>query len=132
MTTTLLRCLPDDAEIVRDEQHRHSELFLEVVDQLQDLRLHGHVERGRRLVGDQQAWPTCECCRNHHPLAHAARQIVRILIDPLLRRRNADTVRAAQSRARAPRDSRQLRVQPERLRDLPADRKTGLSAIIGS
>ena len=27
---------------------------LQVADQVEDLRLHGHVERGGRLVGDEQ------------------------------------------------------------------------------
>ena len=31
-----------------------AELLLQVPDQVEDLRLHGHVERGGRLVGDQQ------------------------------------------------------------------------------
>ena len=46
--------LAHDAEIVGDEQHRHAEPRLRFLQQLQDLRLHGHVERGGRLVGDQQ------------------------------------------------------------------------------
>ena len=33
---------------------RGVELLLQAVDQVEDLRLDGHVERGRRLVGDQQ------------------------------------------------------------------------------
>ena len=52
--------LAHDAEIVGDEQHRHAEPRLRVLQQLQDLRLHGDVERGGRLVGDQQVrarWP---------------------------------------------------------------------------
>ena len=46
--------LAHDAEVVGDEQHRHAEPRLRVLEQLQDLRLHRHVERGGRLVGDQQ------------------------------------------------------------------------------
>ena len=41
------------AEIVRDEQHRHAAPLLDVADQLEDLRLGGHVECGCRLVRDQ-------------------------------------------------------------------------------
>ena len=50
----------DDAEIVRDEQERHPRLALEIADEVEDLRLDGHVERRRGLVGDQQlraVWP---------------------------------------------------------------------------
>ena len=44
----------DHAHVVRDEDHRHVHLVLQQADQRQDLRLDGHVERRRRLVGDQQ------------------------------------------------------------------------------
>ena len=47
--------LPHDAEIVGDEQHRHVELGLELEQQVEDLRLDRHVERGRRLVGDERS-----------------------------------------------------------------------------
>ncbi len=47
--------LRDDAQVVRDEQHRHAVLVLQRAQQLEDLRLHGDVERRRRLVGDQAA-----------------------------------------------------------------------------
>ena len=43
-----------DAEVVGDEQHRHAEPRLEVGEEREDLRLHGDVERGRRLVGHEQ------------------------------------------------------------------------------
>ena len=54
MTTTSSRRLGDDAHVVRDEDHRHPVRLAELVEQVEHLRLHGHVERGRRLVGDQQ------------------------------------------------------------------------------
>ncbi len=62
----------DDAEIVGDEQHRHAELVLQVAQQLQDLRLDRHVERGRRLVGDQKRRLADQRHRDHRALAHAA------------------------------------------------------------
>ncbi len=43
-----------DAEIMGDQQHAHAALAPEIVDQAQDLALGGDVERGGRLVGDQQ------------------------------------------------------------------------------
>ena len=46
--------LGDHAEIVGDQQHRHADLLLQLAHQLENLRLDRHVERGRRLVGDQQ------------------------------------------------------------------------------
>ena len=44
----------DHAEVVGDQQHREAESLLQVGEQLEDLRLDRDVERGRRLVGDQQ------------------------------------------------------------------------------
>ena len=68
----------DDAEIVRDEQDRHAELGLELLHELQDLRLDRDVERGRRLVGDQQGRPAHQRHRDHRALAQSARQLERI------------------------------------------------------
>ncbi len=49
---------------------RHS-----VLDQADDLGLDRHVERGGRLVGDDQSGLGGERQRDHDPLAHAARRI---------------------------------------------------------
>ena len=58
--------------------------------QLEDLRLDRHVERGRRLVGDQQLRIAGERHRDHHALAHTARELVRVLVDALFGVRDAD------------------------------------------
>ena len=58
--TIVVGHLGHDAQVVRDHDRRPSELALEPLDQLEDLRLDGHVQRRRRLVGDQQLaarWP---------------------------------------------------------------------------
>ena len=80
----------DDAEIVRDQDHRRVELVLQAADQLDDLRLDRHVERGRRLVGDQHVRVAGERHRDHRPLAHAARELVRVVVDARLGVRDAD------------------------------------------
>ncbi len=72
-----LRGLGDDREIVRDQHQRHAALPLQPQQQVEDLRLDGHVERGRRLVGDQQARIAGDRHRDHHALRHAAGQLVR-------------------------------------------------------
>ena len=69
--------LGDDAEIVRDQDHRRVEVVLQPVDQLDDLRLDRHVERGRGLVGDQDVRVVRERHRDHRALAHPARELVR-------------------------------------------------------
>ena len=67
----------DHAEVVGDQQHDEPEPLLEVGDQVEDLRLDGDVERGGRLVGDQQLRFAGERHRDQHALAHAARHLVR-------------------------------------------------------
>ena len=69
---------------------RHAELRLQVLQQLQDLRLHGDVERGRRLVGDEQVGAVGERHGDHHALALAARELMRIGAEPLGRIDDAD------------------------------------------
>jgi hypothetical protein len=46
------RDLGDHPEVVGDHHDRGAEALLEVGEQLEDLRLDRDVERGRRLVGD--------------------------------------------------------------------------------
>ena len=52
-------------------------------DQVEDLRLHGDVERGGRLVGDQQLRVADQRHRDHRALPHAAGELVRVVVDPL-------------------------------------------------
>ena len=40
-------------EVVRNEDRRHTKLFGEIVDQIQDDRLGGDIETSRRFVGNQ-------------------------------------------------------------------------------
>ena len=95
---------------------------LQVAHQVEDLRLDGHVERRGRLVGDQQLRVAGQRHRDHHPLAHAAGELVRILAHPPLRRRGCPP--GAASRRPAPRACARVQalVQPQRLGDLLADR----------
>ena len=54
MTCTRSAETRDDAEIVRDPDHRHAEFALHFFDEIENLRLHGDIERGGRFVGNQQ------------------------------------------------------------------------------
>ena len=80
----------DDAEVVGDEDHRHVAAALLPRQQIEDLRLDRHVERGGRLVGDQEFRFARQRDRNRHPLPHPAGELMRILRQPLLGRGNAD------------------------------------------
>ena len=103
-----------------DQQHRHAEALLQLPEQLQDLRLDGDVERGGRLVGDQQVRLVGERHRDH-PLALAAGQLMRIGIEALLGLLQAHQVQQFQG-ARARRGPAHAAMQHQGLADLPLDR----------
>ncbi|WP_241021914.1 hypothetical protein [Burkholderia sp. Ac-20353] len=114
--------LGNHAHVVRDEDHAHVHLVLQAADQLQDLRLDRHVERGGRFVGDQQCGPARQRHRDHHALPHPARQLVRIAREHAARLRNPHEIE--QPQRLGARVGRGLRlVQRDRLADLVADRE---------
>src|SRR6266480_3894906 len=82
--------LGDDAHVVRDQHHRRAAFARDALHEHDDLRLHRHVERRGRLVGDQQDRLRGERERDDHALAHAAGELVRIVVETRLRSRDAD------------------------------------------
>ncbi len=109
--------LGDDAEVVGDEDRRQAALAVEPLEQGQDLRLDGDVERRRRLVGDQHLGLERQRHRDHRPLAHAAGEFVRVGVDPLLGVGDPDRVEHLDgelARLRACRSSRGGRGSPRR------------------
>src|SRR6266700_468372 len=113
--------LGDHAEVVRDQDDRGVELLLQVLQEVEDLRLDSDVERGGRLVGDQQVRIVDQGHGDHGTLPHTAGELVRVLVEPLLRLRDAHPVEHLDG----PHPSLVLRhvvVDPVRLDDLPADR----------
>jgi hypothetical protein len=105
---------------VRDEYHRDPEVLRQVLHELQDLRLDRDVERGRRLVGDDELRVAREPDRDHDALAHAAGELVGILVESALGIGNADHL---QELGRAFACSRHVHaeVDQQRLHDLEAD-----------
>ena len=69
--------MPDDVEVVGDEDVREPELPLQVLEQVEDLRLHGDVERRHGLVADDQLRVDRERARDTDALALPARELVR-------------------------------------------------------
>ena len=65
-------------QVVGDEHHREPEVGLQLLEQREHLGLHHHVERGGRLVGDQEVRAARERHRDHHPLALTAGELVRV------------------------------------------------------
>ena len=111
--------LGDDAEVVRDEQHAGAVLAHQVADQREDLRLRRHVERGGRLVRDQELRVEHQRHRDHDALPLAARELVRV------RRRHARRIGQAHvgeplEHLRAPRRRVERRVPAQHLVDLLA------------
>ena len=100
---------------------------VEPLEQVEDLRLDRHVERGRRLVGDQHLGLERQRHRDHRPLPHARR---RTRAGSASTRRSgvgdADRVEQLDRRARAPRPRRCRAVGPDRLDDLVADPVDGV------
>ena len=78
----------DHAHVVGHQHAAHLTLFAEGADELEDLILDGDVERRGRLVGDDEFRIAGEGDGNDHPLAHAAGELVRILLDAQLRARD--------------------------------------------
>ena len=96
------RHLGDHAHVVRDEHQRHAALLLQRAQQVEDLRLDRHVERGGGLVGDQQPRIAGDRHRDHHALVHAAGQLVREVAQPAVRRGDAHQVEQLDADACAP------------------------------
>jgi hypothetical protein len=64
-------------EIVRDEQHAQAALALQLVQQVDHLRLHRHIQRGHRLVGDDIGGFDNQCAGDTDALALSAGEFVR-------------------------------------------------------
>src|SRR6266566_5121374 len=76
--------LRDDAQIVRDEDQGHARLALDVLEEIEILRLDGDVEVRRRLVGDDEPRPSRQRDGADDALPHAAAHLVGILAHPPL------------------------------------------------
>ena len=70
--------LRDHTEVVADEQHRRMELRLQRRDEIEDISLDRGIESCSGLVEDQQGRILREGHRDHDPLLHAARELVRV------------------------------------------------------
>ncbi len=110
----------DHREIVADEQDRQAALGAERGEQIEDFRLHGDVERRRRLVGDQQLGAAGERHGDHHPLPLAARQRERIGAGEPIGIAQPHPLQQS-NRLRAGPRARPAAMQPQRFGDLIAD-----------
>ncbi len=116
----LVRHLRDDAQVVRDQQHRHAALDLKIAQQVEDLLLDRHVERRGRLVGDDQVRLGGQRDGDHHPLLLPAGELERVVVDAPCRLGDADP-RQPLDRLAAGGSARHRRVPLDHLDDLLAD-----------
>ena len=70
--------MPDDRQVVGDEEEGEVELVLQVLEQVDDLGLDRDVEGGNGLVGDDEVGIQRQRAGEADPLALAARELVRI------------------------------------------------------
>ena len=68
--------MADDGEIMRDEQAREAELALDVLEEVDDLRLDRDIEGRHRLVEDEHLGLERERPGNADPLPLPARELV--------------------------------------------------------
>ena len=113
------------AEIVGDQHDGRAGVAAQAAHQVEDLRLDGDVERRRRLVGDQELRPAGQRHGDHGALAHAARELVWIVVDPLLGAGDSHQLQHFDG-ARAGCRSVESLMAPDRLDDLVADRVGGV------
>src|SRR2546427_1589109 len=88
--------LRNHREGVCDVKDRGIDPFAEILKQFQNLGLRGHIEGRGRLVRDHERWIAGEGHRDHRPLLHSAAQLVRELLEDLVRLRNADRLQQGQ------------------------------------
>ena len=102
--------LGDDGEVVGDEQDRGVLLpLLHLQHQVENLRLDRHVERRRRLVGDQQVGVQRERHGDHDALPLPPGELMRILLHPRSAVGDADQVEHLDAARRTPPASRSSR-----------------------
>jgi hypothetical protein len=115
----LLHAVGHHAQVVADQQQPHAVFAHQFLDQVQHLALDGDVQRRRGFVGDQQVGPAGQRDGNHHTLALAAGELVRVGIQPLRGLGQLHPLQQAQ-RLGAGGRARHAAVQAQRFGDLPA------------
>ena len=122
-----VRDLTNDREIMGDEQVGDPELLLEVLEQVEDLRLDRHVERGDRLVAHDQLGAQRNGPGDPDPLALAARELVRVAVVVL--RVEADALHQLLDRGTHPARRRDA-LDLERRADDAADRVARVQRVV--
>ena len=114
-----------DPQVVGDDDDRRPQVAGQLGEQFQDLGLDGHVQGGGRLVGQEQLGVAGEGHGDHHPLAHAARELVGIVVDAGLGLGDAHHLHQLDGAAGGG-GAVHLQVQLQALGDLAADGEDGV------
>jgi hypothetical protein len=80
----------DDAHVVGDKYDGGVEFVAASAQQVENLGLNGHVEGGGRLVSHDELGVEHERHGDHHPLLLTPRELVRVVVHPRVRLRDAD------------------------------------------
>jgi hypothetical protein len=80
----------DHSQIVADYHERHAQFLAQPVEQHQNLRLHRHIERCGRLIGNQQFRLTRNGDSDHDSLAHPTAELLRQIIEATRRLADPD------------------------------------------
>ena len=103
-----------------NEDHRHALFPLQPLQEVENLGLRGHIQRGGRLVGDEDFWVARERHRDHRALALPTAHLVGIFGDALRRVRNANVGEPLDDRL-VDGAVAEVGVQPDRLGELVAE-----------
>ncbi len=80
----------DYGEIVGNKNDGGAEFLLSIADEIENLFLHGNIERGSGLVTNQQFGARDEGHRDHDALSHTAGKFVRVAVHAFFGIVNAD------------------------------------------
>src|SRR5690606_16387091 len=114
-----VREVPHQHQVVRDEQVGELHPLLQASEQVDDLHPYRYVERGDRLVADDDIRLRCERTRDHDALPLSARELMRKARQRL--RGEADLAEQL-DRALSPFGAVQSSMDPERLIEERSDR----------
>ena len=119
-----VRDVPHDRQVVGDEDVGQAELVLQLLHQVDDLRLHRHVERRDRLVADEHLGVEGDAAGDADALPLAAGELVGVAVDVL--GVEPDEVEQLLDPLAAPALGHDVVVDLERLTDDVADRHPGV------
>ena len=116
----------DHREVVGDQDDPGVGLLAQLAQLVEDLRLDRDVQRRGRLVGDQQLRRAGQRHRDHHALAHAAGELVRVGAQSLGGARDADALHQLDGLRHRVGLADLRVVRADLLDDLPADPVDGV------